>query len=168
MSKSCSFNSYSGLVFWGKHQSQCSRKCQFRTIKSGKFECGGQHEMLLDFLHKNFSSSSLLGILTNCLCSIPRRPDSWDAWLAWAIGVLKGRKALLSFSKFLGLLLYIQLGWRKLSMAWEQLKDEKTTFNIIVVKVRWTGIKLAYCEFCQKQRLCSFWNIPMTVFDSNS
>ena len=125
--------------------------------------------MLLDLLHQKFSSSSLPVILINRLCSIPRRPDTWDAQLAWAIGVLKGWKALLlSFLKFLGLLLYIQLGWRKLSMAWEQLKDEKTTFSIIVVKVRWTGIKLAYCEFCQKQRLCSFWNIPMTVFDSNS
>ena len=72
-------NSYSGQVFWGKHQSQCSRKCQFRTTKSGKSECGGQHEMLLDLLHQKFSSSSLPGILTNRLCSIPRRPDTWDA-----------------------------------------------------------------------------------------
>ena len=72
-------NSFSGQVFWGKHQSQCSRKCQFRTTKSGKSECGGQHEMLLDLLHQKFSSSSLPGILTNRLCSIPRRPDTWDA-----------------------------------------------------------------------------------------
>ena len=60
-------NSYSGQVFWGKHQSQCSRKCQFRTTKSGKSECGGQHEMLLDLLHQKFSSSSLPGILRVCL-----------------------------------------------------------------------------------------------------
>ena len=75
MSKSCGSNSYSGQVFWA----QCSRKCQFRTTKSGKSECGEQHEMLLDLLHQKFSSSSLLGILTNRLCSIPRRPDTWGA-----------------------------------------------------------------------------------------
>ena len=40
---------------------------------------GGQHEMLLDLLHQKFSSSSLPGILTNRLCSILRRPNTWGA-----------------------------------------------------------------------------------------
>ena len=40
---------------------------------------GGQHEMLLDLLHQKFSSSSLPGNLTNRLCSIPRRPNTWGA-----------------------------------------------------------------------------------------
>ena len=78
----------------------------------------GQHGMLLDLLHQQFSSSSLPGSLTNRLCSIPRRPDTWGAQLAWAIGVLIGKKALLlSFLKFLGSLLYITLGWRELAMT---------------------------------------------------
>ena len=40
---------------------------------------GGQHEMLLDLLHQKFCRSSLPGILTNRLCSIPRIPDTRDA-----------------------------------------------------------------------------------------
>ena len=78
-SRVCGFGSYSGQVFWGKPWSKCSRKCQFRTTKLGEFECGGHHGMLLDLLHQKFSNSGLPGILTNRLCSIPRRPDTCGA-----------------------------------------------------------------------------------------
>ena len=57
--------------------------------------------------------------LTIKLCSIPRKPGTGDAELAWAIGVLKGKRTLLlSFLKLLGLLIYITVGWKKHSMAW--------------------------------------------------
>ena len=53
------------------------------------------------------------------LCYIRRKPGTWDAELAWAIVVLKGKRTLLfSFLKLLGLLIYITIGWRKHSMAW--------------------------------------------------
>ena len=53
------------------------------------------------------------------LCSIPRKLGTWDVELAWANGVLKGKRtSLFSFLKLLGLLIYIIVGWRKHSMAW--------------------------------------------------
>jgi hypothetical protein len=62
------------------------------------------------------------------LCSIPRRPDTWDAELTWAIGVLKGkRSSLLSFLKLLGLLIYITVGWKTLD-GMITIKMEETNY----------------------------------------
>ena len=61
--------------------------------------------------------SILLDIKT--YLGVTLKPGTWDAELAWAIGVLKGKRTLLfSFLKLLGLLIYITVGWRKHSMAW--------------------------------------------------
>ena len=65
-----------------------------------------------------FDIKTYLGVTIE-LCSIPRKPGTWDAELAWAIGVLKGKRTpLFPFLKLLGLLIYITVGWRKHSMAW--------------------------------------------------
>ena len=65
-----------------------------------------------------FDIKTYLGVTIE-LCSIPRKPGTWDVELAWAIGVLKGKRTpLFPFLKLLGLLIYITVGWRKHSMAW--------------------------------------------------
>ena len=76
------------------------------------------------------------------LCSIPRRPETWDAELTWAIGVLKGkRSSLLSFLKLLGLLIYITVGWKTLD-GMITIKMEET--NYCLKGLMETGIKQAY------------------------
>ena len=62
------------------------------------------------------------------LCSIPRRPDTWDAKLTWAIKVLKGKRtSMLAILTLLGLLICITLGWKTLD-GMITIKMEETNY----------------------------------------
>ena len=71
--------SYSGQVFEVNLDQNVAENVNLELQNQENLNVGGQHEMLLNLLYQRFSSSSLPGNLTNRLCSIPRRPDTWGA-----------------------------------------------------------------------------------------